>query len=250
MTKYKTALVTGATSGFGKEICLVLASLGIQVIACGRRADRLKELSDSNTNILGFELDVCDNNKVLKLKDELVSKKLTPDILVNNAGLALGLEPADQTNLDDWEKMIDTNIKGVTYMTRAFSPFMRANNLGYIINIGSIAGSWPYAGGNTYGATKAFVAQFSRNLRCDFAGTKIKVTCIEPGLAQTEFSVVRFDGDSQKASSVYQGTEPLTAGDIADIVKYLVSLPEHVNINTLEVMPTCQSWAAPVVTRR
>ncbi len=202
MIKYQTALVTGATSGFGKAISITLAELGLKVIACGRRADRLKELSDSHSNISGFTLDVCNHKEVTDLFETLSSQKLLPDILVNNAGLALGLAAADQTNLDDWERMIDTNIKGLTYLTRTFSPSMRNKNLGYIINIGSIAGSWPYAGGNTYGATKAFVSQFSRNLRCDFSGTNIKVTCIEPGLAQTEFSVVRFEGDAQKAASI------------------------------------------------
>jgi len=164
------------------------------------------------------------------------------DILLNNAGLALGLEPAYAADLDEWETMVDTNIKGLLYMTRLILPGMVARKKGHIINIGSIAGSWPYPGGNAYGATKAFVQQFSRNLRADLRGTGIRVTNIEPGLAESEFSVVRFGGDHDKAAKVYEGTQPLTPADIAETVFWTASRPAHVNINSVEVMPVCQTW--------
>jgi 3-hydroxy acid dehydrogenase/malonic semialdehyde reductase len=172
------------------------------------------------------------------------------DILLNNAGLALGLGPAHETDLDEWETMVDTNIKGLLYMTRQILPAMVARKTGHIINLGSIAGSWPYPGGNTYGATKAFVQQFSRNLRADLAGTGIRVTNIEPGLAESEFSVVRFAGDAEKAAKVYEGTQPLTPGDIAEIIYWTASRPAHVNINAVEVMPVCQSWGNFVIDRQ
>jgi NADP-dependent 3-hydroxy acid dehydrogenase YdfG len=166
------------------------------------------------------------------------------DLLVNNAGLALGLEPAHLTNIEDWERMIDTNIKGVVYCTRAILPFMVKRNKGHIINIGSVAGSWPYPGGNVYGSTKAFVAQFSRNLRNDLFGTKVRCTNIEPGMANTEFSTVRFKGDKNRADKVYENTKPLTSEDIAEAVYWCATLPEHVNINSIELMSVYQTWNA------
>jgi 3-hydroxy acid dehydrogenase/malonic semialdehyde reductase len=169
---------------------------------------------------------------------------------VNNAGLALGLEPAHRADLDDWERMVDTNIKGVMYMTRAILPGMVERNRGHIINIGSTAGTWPYAGGNTYGGTKAFVRQFSLNLRADLTGTRVRVTDVEPGLVSgTEFSQVRFHGDEEKAEKVYQNTEPLTAEDVADTVHWVATRPEHVNINSVELMPVYQSFAGLSVHR-
>lgn len=166
------------------------------------------------------------------------------DVLVNNAGLALGLDSAETANTDDWDIMIDTNVKGLVHMTRAILPGMVAANHGHIINIGSIAANWPYKGGNVYGATKAFVKQFSLNLRADLQGKKIRVTDIEPGLVSgTEFSYVRFKGDAEKVSETYKGTNALTAEDIAEAVLWVSTLPEHVNINILEMMPVCQSFA-------
>ncbi|HBT13091.1 MAG TPA: NADP-dependent 3-hydroxy acid dehydrogenase, partial [Erwinia persicina] len=166
------------------------------------------------------------------------------DILVNNAGLALGIEPAQRASLEDWEDMIDTNNKGLVYMTRALLPAMVERNVGHIINIGSIAGSWPYPGGNVYGATKAFVRQFSFNLRTDLHGTALRVTDIEPGLVGgTEFSNVRFKGDDSRADSVYDGTEPLTPEDVTEAVWWVATLPKHVNISALEMMPVGQSQA-------
>jgi NADP-dependent 3-hydroxy acid dehydrogenase YdfG len=170
-------------------------------------------------------------------------------VLINNAGLALGSGPAHEADMDDWETMIDTNVKGLVYCTHAVLPKMTAENRGHIVNLGSVAGDWPYPGGNVYGATKAFVGQFSRNLRCDLIGTRVRVTNIEPGLAETEFSEVRFKGDADKARQVYQKTEPLTAGDIADIIHWVVSVPGHVNINRVEVMATFQAWAPYAIHR-
>jgi len=171
------------------------------------------------------------------------------DILVNNAGLALGLEPAHETSLDDWDAMIDTNIKGLAYCTRFILPGMVARNRGHIVNIGSTAGAWPYPGGNVYGGTKAFVEQFSRNLRADLLGTRVRVTCLAPGMAETDFSLVRFKGDAEKAAKVYAGTDPLTADDVAGIVGWVAGLPSHVNVNTLEVMSIDQTWGPFAVNR-
>ena len=165
------------------------------------------------------------------------------DVLVNNAGLALGMAPAQEAKLDDWETMIDTNVKGVTYVTRAVLPGLVARNRGHIVNMGSVAGTWPYAGGNVYGASKAFVRQFSLNLRTDLLGTKVRVTNIEPGLVSgTEFSTVRFEGDSTKAANVYANTTPLTSEDVAETVRWVVTLPEHFNVNTIEIMPVVQAF--------
>jgi 3-hydroxy acid dehydrogenase/malonic semialdehyde reductase len=172
------------------------------------------------------------------------------DLLVNNAGLALGLEPANAALLDDWEQMVDTNIKGLMYMTRALLPGMVARRRGHVINIGSVAGEWPYPGGNVYGASKAFVRQFSLNLRADLLGSKVRVTDIEPGLcAGTEFSNVRFHGDDARAAKVYDNTQPLTAEDIADTVHWVAMRPAHVNINTLSLMPVDQAFGGMAIHR-
>jgi 3-hydroxy acid dehydrogenase / malonic semialdehyde reductase len=171
------------------------------------------------------------------------------DILVNNAGLALGLAGADATDVDDWEAMVDTNIKGVMYMTRAVLPGMVNRGGGHVVNLGSVAASWPYPGGNVYGGTKAFVQQFSRNLRADLLGKQIRVSLVEPGMCETEFSIVRFDGDEARARQVYQGMKPLSATDIAEIVFWVTSLPPHINVNQLEVMPTAQAWSPFAVHR-
>ncbi len=247
----KTILITGATSGFGESCAELFAGKGWRLIISGRRMERLHDLKARFPDawIHCAQLDV----RVRQQVDELVSG-LPPefkdiDVLCNNAGLALGLEPAHKADLDDWEQMIDTNIKGVCYLTRAVLPGMVDRKSGHIINIGSVAGTWPYPGGNAYGASKAFVKQFSNNLRADLLGTNIRVTNIEPGLAETEFSLVRFHGDRERASDVYQGTQPLTGADIADIVYWVTSVPSHVNINTVEVMPVCQSWAPFAVHR-
>ncbi|CAG35386.1 SDR family oxidoreductase [Desulfotalea psychrophila] len=242
----KTILITGATSGFGKATAKLFAAHNWQLILCGRRQDRLetiqKELENVPVHIAQFDISVRD--EVEDFVSNIPQQFSQIDILVNNAGLALGLEGSDKADLDHWQTMINTNISGLLYMTRLILPQMMKNRTGHIINIGSVAGSYPYPGGNTYGASKAFVAQFSRNLRCDVAGTGIRVTNIEPGLAETEFSAVRFSGDEKRASSVYAGHENLSATDIAETIFWSASRPAHVNINSIEIMPVCQSWAA------
>ncbi|MEV1175756.1 SDR family oxidoreductase [Nonomuraea sp. NPDC049784] len=236
-----TVFVTGASSGFGAEIARGFVRQGHRVIAAARRTGKLAELAEElGPDLHPLRLDVRDRTAV----EQAVATLPDIDILVNNAGLAKGMGPAHQADLDDWEQMVTTNCIGLIYCTRAIVPGMVARSRGHVINIGSIAGSYPYPGGNVYGATKAFVRQFSLNLRSDLHGTGVRVTCIEPGMAgETEFSLVRFDGDSQKAGAVYADTQPLTPADIADSVRWAAALPPHVNINTIELMPTGQSFA-------
>jgi len=242
----KTVFVTGASTGFGAAIARRFAADGAKVVVTARRADRLAELADElGKDILPVELDVRDRAAVEAAIAGLPPEFAEIDVLVNNAGLAKGLEPAQRAELDDWDQMIDTNTKGLVYCTRAVLPGMVERGRGHVINIGSIAGSYPYPGGNVYGATKAFVHQFSLNLRSDLHGTGVRVTCVEPGMVGgTEFSAVRFEGDQKKADSVYAGTKPLSADDIAESVYWTASLPAHVNVNTLEIMPVVQSFSA------
>jgi 3-hydroxy acid dehydrogenase/malonic semialdehyde reductase len=240
----KTVLITGATSGYGYAILELALKEGARVIAAGRSEEKLAALTESHRGAALFTLrmDVTDREAVEQSLASLPNDWAAVDGLINNAGLALGLEPAHRCSLDEWETMVDTNIKGVMYVTRALLPGMVARGCGHIVNMGSMAGTYPYPGGNVYGATKAFVEQFSLNLRADLLGTGVRVTNIEPGLSGgTEFSVVRFGGDRAKAAQVYEGTEPLRAEDIAECVVWALSLPVHVNINRLEVMPTCQA---------
>ncbi|GAA0485748.1 MULTISPECIES: bifunctional NADP-dependent 3-hydroxy acid dehydrogenase/3-hydroxypropionate dehydrogenase YdfG [Tatumella] len=245
-------LVTGATAGFGETITRRFIDAGHKVIATGRRTERLQQLKDKfGESVLPLQLDVRDRAAIDQAISQLPAEWQDIDILVNNAGLALGLEPAQQANADDWETMIDTNAKGLVMVTRAVLPGMVARNKGHIINIGSTAGNWPYQGGNVYGATKAFVRQFSLNLRTDLQGTAVRVTNIEPGLVGgTEFSNVRFKGDEGKASSVYDGTQALTPDDVTEAVFWVSSLPAHVNINTLEMMPVSQTYGGLKVTKQ
>ena len=245
-------LVTGATAGFGETITARFIDAGHKVIATGRRTERLEKLKDKyGDKVLPLQLDVRDRAAIEQAISQLPAEWQAIDILVNNAGLALGLEPAQNANPDDWETMIDTNAKGLVLVTRAVLPGMVARNKGHIINIGSTAGSWPYQGGNVYGATKAFVRQFSLNLRTDLHGTAVRVTNIEPGLVGgTEFSNVRFKGDDGKASSVYDGTQALTPDDVTEAVFWVSSLPAHVNINTLEMMPVSQTYGGLKVTKQ
>jgi len=238
-------LVTGATAGFGAAIARRFAQDGARIIAAGRRADRLEALAQElgAGQVLPLTLDVRDSAAIQAAIAGLPADWAEIDLLVNNAGLALGLEPAQRASLTDWETMIDTNAKGLVAMTHAVLPGMVARNRGHIVNIGSTAGEWPYPGGNVYGATKAFVRQFSLNLRADLHGTAVRVTDIEPGLVGgTEFSTIRFGGDAGRAASVYEGTEALTPEDIADAVHWVASRPARVNVNTLQVMPVCQSF--------
>ena len=237
--------VTGATAGFGQSITRRFIATGHKVIASGRRAERLQELKqEQGDNLYTVQLDVRNRAAIEEAIAALPAEWRDIDVLVNNAGLALGVEPAHKASVEDWENMIDTNNKGLVYMTRAVLPAMVERNVGHIVNIGSIAGSWPYAGGNVYGATKAFVRQFSLNLRTDLHGTALRVTDIEPGLVGgTEFSNVRFKGDDGRADAVYEGTTALTAEDVTEAVYWVTTLPKHVNINTLEIMPVTQTTA-------
>ncbi|MBL6749780.1 MAG: SDR family NAD(P)-dependent oxidoreductase [Nevskia sp.] len=242
--------VTGATAGFGAAIARRFAADGARVVAAGRRGDRLQALREElGTRLLPLELDVRDRAAVDAAVAGLPAEFAEVDILVNNAGLAQGLHPAQTADLDDWDRMIDTNIKGLTYCTRALLPGMVARNRGHVVNIGSVAGEWPYPGGNVYGGTKAFVRQFSLNLIADLLGTRVRVSEIEPGMAETEFSLVRFHGDAARAGAVYSGIKPLSAEDIADTVHWIVSRPPHVNINTISLMPVNQSFAGFTIKR-
>ncbi|UPG72195.1 bifunctional NADP-dependent 3-hydroxy acid dehydrogenase/3-hydroxypropionate dehydrogenase YdfG [Roseomonas gilardii subsp. gilardii] len=238
-------LVTGATAGFGTAITRRFAADGARVIAAGRRAERLEALKAElgADKILPLVLDVRDRAAVLKAVEGLPAEWAAVDVLVNNAGLALGLEPAQQADLDDWDTMVDTNVKGLMYLTRALLPGMIERQRGHVINLGSTAGEWPYPGGNVYGATKAFVRQFSLNLRADLFGTPVRVTDIQPGLVGgTEFSNVRFHGDDAKAGAVYEGADALTPDDIADAIHWVATRPARVNVNMLQVMPVAQSF--------
>ena len=240
-----TVCVTGATSGIGKASAEAFLAAGATVIATGRRKDRLAELKAVHGDkLIPIELEVTDRNAVFAALGNL-----KVDILVNNAGMALGIEPADKASLDDWEAMVDTNIKGVLYVTKALLPGMLDNGRGHIINMGSIAGTYPYPGSNVYGGTKAFLEQFSLNLRAELLGKPIRVSNIEPGLVQTEFSEKRFRGNSEKADALYADTAPLTAQDIAQSVFWCASLPAHMNINRIEIMPVVQASAALTVVR-
>ncbi|WP_225084687.1 bifunctional NADP-dependent 3-hydroxy acid dehydrogenase/3-hydroxypropionate dehydrogenase YdfG [Pectobacterium colocasium] len=243
--------VTGATAGFGESITRKFISAGHNVIATGRRQERLDALkAELGDALYTLKLDVRDRQAIEKAVATLPAEWRTIDVLVNNAGLALGLEPAHKASVDDWENMIDTNNKGLVFMTRALLPAMVERNIGHVINIGSTAGNWPYAGGNVYGASKAFVQQFSLGLRADLSGTRIRVTNIEPGLVGgTEFSAVRFKGNDEKVSKTYDNTTPLTAEDVSEAVFWVATLPAHVNINTLEMMPVSQSFAGLSVHR-
>ena len=239
-----TVFITGASSGFGRACARRYGREGWRLVLAARRLEPLRELEEelgaAQVHIL--PLDVRERDAVAAAVASLPEPFGAVDILVNSAGLALGLEPAYRADLDDWDTMVDTNIKGTMYCTRALLPGMVARNRGHVITIGSTAGTWPYPGGNVYGGTKAFVKKFAENLRADLLGTRVRVTNLEPGMAETEFSLVRFKGDPDRAGKVYEGTEPLTAGDIAEIVWWVTTLPGHVNVNSLEVMSINQAW--------
>lgn len=237
-------LITGASSGFGEEMARKFAQNGHKVIATGRRKDRLDTLAaELGTSLLAVEMDVRDKASIAGALAGLPSGWNEIDVLINNAGLALGIEPAHKSSLEEWETMIDTNCKGLVAMTHAVLPGMVARGRGTVINIGSTAGAYPYPGGNVYGATKAFVDQFTLNLRADLIGTGVRATNIAPGLCGgTEFSNVRLKDDAA-AAKVYEGTVPLTARDIAESAYWIATLPAHVNINYIEMMPTCQGFS-------
>ncbi|MGY6090719.1 SDR family oxidoreductase [Avibacterium paragallinarum] len=244
-------LITGASAGFGKAMCEVFINAGYKVIGAARRLEKLTALQNElGENFYPLQMDMNNLTQISTALSQLPEAFQEIDLLVNNAGLALGLEPAHQANFEDWLTMINTNIVGLTYLTRQILPQMVARKLGHIINLGSIAGTYPYPGGNVYGATKAFVEQFSLNLRADLAGTNVRVTNVEPGLCGgTEFSNVRFKGDDEKAASVYANVQPIQPIDIANAVLWIYQQPPHVNINRIEIMPVAQSFSALNVVR-
>ncbi len=249
-------LVTGASSGFGAGIARKFVQSGHRVIAAARRLDRLQALAAELEaahpgSLLPVELDVTRQESIDAMLGGLPADWQAIDVLVNNAGLALGLEPAHEAHLTDWDTMIATNCQGLVHMTRALLPRMVARASGTVINLGSVAGSYPYPGGNVYGATKAFVDQFTLNLRADLVGTGVRATNIAPGMSGgTEFSNVRFKGDDAAAAKVYQGTVPLSAEDVAEAAYWVATLPAHVNINHIEMMPVCQGFSPFTVKRQ
>lgn len=245
-------LITGASAGFGKALAERLVANGHRVIGCARRIDKLNALAEIlGENFLPVVMDVSDTDSIPQIIADLPDDFKHIDVLVNNAGLALGTEPAHKAGLDDWMQMVDTNVKGLMSLTHAVLPAMVERDSGYVINVGSIAGSWPYFGGNVYGATKAFVKQFSLNLRADLIGTQVRVTNIEPGVvAGTEFSNVRYHGDDDKAAKVYDGFKTMTGEDIGDILLWLIESPAHINVNRLEVMPVAQTYNGLTVAKK
>ncbi|KAF1054492.1 MAG: Sulfoacetaldehyde reductase [Stenotrophomonas maltophilia] len=248
-----TLFITGATSGFGEACARRFARDGWSLVITGRREDRLQALAQelsAQTDVLPLTLDVRDREAVAQAVESLPAKFARLRGLINNAGLALGAEPAQNCDLDDWDTMVDTNIKGLMYCTRLLLPRLIAHGRGAsILNLGSVAGRWPYPGSHVYGATKAFVEQFSLNLRCDLQGTGVRVTNLEPGMCESEFSLVRFGGDESRSDKVYAGTESLQPEEIAETIHWILNQPPHININTLELMPVCQSWAGFAVHR-
>ena len=242
----KTIMITGATSGFGKAIAVRFAKNGFNIIVTGRRKERIDKLevellTYGKIKVLSLNFDVRNQNEVSSVIDSIPDEWKAIDILINNAGLAVGLGHIDDGVIDDWDRMIDTNVKGLLYVTRAVTPHMVARNSGHVFNIGSIAGKDTYENGNVYCATKAAVDTLSKAMRIDLLKHNIRVTHIAPGMAETEFSLVRFKGDEERAKAVYKGFEALTADDIADIIYYCATLPNHVCINNLEVTPTQQA---------
>lgn len=247
----KVVLVTGATSGFGLATAEAFLRAGARVIAMARRRDRLDRLSSAHPGrVHAVALDLRHHGAIEKAVGALPPGYADVDVLVNNAGLALGLEPAHRASLEQWDTMIETNCRAVVAMTRAVLPGMVARNRGHVVTVGSVAGSYPYPGGNVYGATKAFVRQFMLNLRADLLGTAVRTTSVEPGMAETEFSLVRFEGDAARAAKVYEGVTPLSAKDIAETILWAVTLPAHVNVNAIELMPVQQAFSPFAIARR
>ncbi|WNZ93733.1 SDR family NAD(P)-dependent oxidoreductase [Streptococcus iniae] len=248
----KIALITGASAGFGEAIASQLIRDGYCVILVARRLNKLEDLRDQFglDKAYALKMDVSATDSIDQAIASLPEEWRTIDLLINNAGLALGLDKAFEADFTKWQTMINTNIIGLSYLTHRILPDMVKRNSGMIINIGSTAGTIPYPGGNIYGASKAFVKQFSLNLRADLAGTKIRVTNIEPGLCEgTEFSSVRFDGDQQRVEAIYAGAHAIQPKDIANTVSWIATQPEHVNINRIEIMPVSQSYGPQPVHR-
>lgn len=244
----KRVLITGASAGIGEACAHAFAAMGAHLVLTARRHDRVELLAANLTRVHGVEahaflLDVADRDAVTVLVSHLEAEGLLPDILVNNAGKARGLAKLHEGDLDDWEDMIDTNVKGLLYLSRAVLPHMVARDAGHVINIGSIAGRWVYPKGAVYNATKFAVWALNEGMNMDLLGTRVRVSSVDPGLTETEFSEVRFNGDVQRAQSVYAGTTPLTGDDIADAVVYVANTPEHVDVINLVLMPTAQRHA-------
>lgn len=241
------AFITGATSGFGRATARRFAEAGWSLILTGRRQERLQELETELSQqcpVLTLALDVTDAEAVKQVPAQLPEAFKDVSVLVNNAGLALGTDAAQRSDPEQWQQMIDTNVSGLARMTHALLPTLIAQGKGAsIINIGSIAGHWPYPGGNVYCGTKAFVEQFSYGLRCDLSGTGVRVTNLAPGMAESEFTLVRTGGNQEAHDKLYQGADPIQPDDIADTVFWIASLPAHLNVNQLEIMPVSQSWA-------
>ncbi len=246
----KTTLITGATSGFGRAAAMRFVAAGWRVIACGRRADRLQDLADQcpTGQVHCAAFDIRDAAAMQAALDALPPGFGDIDLLVNNAGLARGTRPAQDAELADWRTMIDTNVTALVTLTRALLPGL-VQRRGAIINISSTAANYPYSGGNVYGGSKAFVSQFSLGLRADLHGTGVRVTTLEPGMAETEFTLVRTHGDQAASDRLYKGADPMTAQDIAETIFWIASLPAHLNVNRLEIMPTSQSFAGFQVAR-
>jgi 3-hydroxy acid dehydrogenase / malonic semialdehyde reductase len=247
-----TVFVTGASAGFGKAIARRFAKDGAKIVGTGRRTERLTALGkELGSGFLPLTFDVGVRAEVEAAIAKIPADFAAIDLLVNNAGGAIGLDPAQSANLDDWDAMIDSNIKGLLYCTRLLLPGMIERGRGHVVNLGSVAAEFPYPGGNVYGAAKAFVHQFSNNLRADLLGTPLRVTDVQPGLVGgTEFSEVRFKGDKKRAAAVYEGTEPLTPDDVADAVHWVATRPAHVNINSVQLMPVCQAYGPLAVHRK
>lgn len=251
---YKSFLITGATSGIGEACARRLAREGAtKLLLTGRREDRLlalkKELSSATCTVLTYTFDIRDREAVSRFATTAAAELSTLDVLINNAGLAAGLSDFAHASIDDWEQMIDTNIKGLLYMTRAILPLFMARKSGHIVNIGSVAGRTSYPNGSVYCATKHAVRALNDSLRLDTLGSNIRVTSIDPGMVETEFSLVRLKGDHQKAAAVYQGVRALLADDVADAILWSVSRPAHVNVQEILLMPTDQASVRDVYRR-
>lgn len=252
--KNKIVLITGASSGIGAACAKQFAQAGAHLLLCSRRIEKLNALAaklqtDYGVNVHSFSLDVSQYEQVAKALSALPTHWQSVDILLNNAGLAAGLDAIQQGKVTDWEAMIDTNVKGLLYMTREILPHMIARNTGHIINIGSVAGHTVYPKGAVYCATKYAVNAITQGLRMDLFGTKVRVTTIDPGAVETNFSLVRFKGDAKRAAQVYEGMEPLTPDDIADTILYCATRPAHINISEIIIMPTDQA-AATMIARK
>ena len=246
----KTILITGATSGFGRATARRFVDAGWRVIATGRRTERLDALADElgRDRVHTAAFDIRDEAAMRAALDALPDDFRAIDVLVNNAGLALGTAPAQRADLAQWRQMIDTNVTALVTLTHALLPGL-IERRGAILNVGSIAGTYPYTGGNVYGGTKAFVSQFSLGLRSDLHGTGVRVTSIEPGMAETEFTLVRTGGDGAASDTLYKGAEPISADDIAETIFWIANLPPHLNVNRIEVMPVRQSFAGFQIAR-